>query len=96
MTVATNPAPDDIEALRAALAAALLARREAEARASGAEAMVAYLKLLTAKLRHEQFGASSERLKIFPFACLDGVQSADLASRIIASACWRRSGDGIG
>jgi len=61
VTVATNPAPDDIEALRAALAAALLARREAEARASGAEAMVAYLKLLIAKLRHEQFGASSER-----------------------------------
>lgn len=61
MTPATNPVPDDIEALRAALAAALLARREAEARASGAEAMVAYLKLLIAKLRHEQFGASSER-----------------------------------
>jgi len=61
VTPATNPVPDDIEALRAALAAALLARREAEARASGAEAMVAYLKLLIAKLRHEQFGASSER-----------------------------------
>ncbi len=68
MTPATDPAPDDIEALRAALlreraalAAEQLARREAEARASGAEAMVAYLKLLIAKLRHEQFGASSER-----------------------------------
>ena len=52
---------DDIAALRAALAAEQLARREAEARASGAEAMVAHLKLLIAKLRHEQFGASSER-----------------------------------
>jgi len=41
-------------------------------------------------------GAQTERLKIFPFARLDGVQSADLASRIIASGCWRRSGDGIG
>ncbi len=68
MTPATNPAPDDIEALRgallqerAALAAEQLARREAEARASGAEAMVAHLKLLIAKLRHAQFGASSER-----------------------------------
>ena len=61
MTPATAPVPDDIEALRAALAAALLACREAEARASGAEAMVAHLKLLIAKLRHEQFGASSER-----------------------------------
>jgi len=61
VTVATTPAPDDIAALRAALAAEQLARREAEARASGAEAMVAHLKLLIAKLRHEQFGASSER-----------------------------------
>ncbi len=61
MTSATEPAPDDIAALRAALAAEQLARREAEARASGAEAMVVHLKLLIAKLRHEQFGASSER-----------------------------------
>lgn len=52
---------DDIETLRAALAAEQLARREAEARASGAEAMVAHLKLLIAKLKHERFGASSER-----------------------------------
>ena len=34
---------------------------EAEARASGAEAMVAHLKLLIAKLRREQYGQSSER-----------------------------------
>jgi transposase len=53
--------PDDVAALRAALAAEQLARREAEARASGAEAMVAHLKLLIAKLRHDRFGASSER-----------------------------------
>lgn len=59
---------DDIGALRAALiaeraarAAEHLARREAEARASGAEAMVAYLKLQIAKLRHDRFAASSER-----------------------------------
>ncbi len=52
---------DDIAALRAAPAAEQLARREAEARASGAEAIVAHLKLLIAKLRHEQLGASSER-----------------------------------
>ena len=61
MTPDPDPAADDIIALRAALAAEQLARREAEARASGAEAMVAHLKLLIAKLRHEQFGASSER-----------------------------------
>ena len=53
--------PDDIAALRAALATAEQARCEAEARASGAEAMVAHLKLLIAKLKHDRFGASSER-----------------------------------
>jgi transposase len=53
--------PDDIEALRTALAAEQQLRREAEARASGAEAMVAHLKLMIAKLRHDRFGASSER-----------------------------------
>lgn len=52
---------DDIAALRAALAAAELARQEAEARATGAEALVAHLKLLIAKLKHDKFGASSER-----------------------------------
>ena len=61
MTPATDPAPNDIDALRAELAAERLARREAEARASGAEAMVAHLKLLIAKLKHDRFGASSER-----------------------------------
>ena len=53
--------PDDVAALWAALVAEQLARREAEARASGAEEMVAHLKLMIAKLLHEQFGASSER-----------------------------------
>ncbi len=52
--------PDDVDALRAALAAERLARREAEARAAGAEAMVAHLKLLIAKLKHDKYGASSE------------------------------------
>lgn len=59
-TAPDNP-PDDVSALQAALAAERLARREAEARASGAEAMVAHLKLLIAKLKHDRFGASSER-----------------------------------
>jgi len=61
VTPALDPVPDDIPLLRAALAAEQLARREAEARASGAEAMVAHLKLLIAKLKHDRFGASSER-----------------------------------
>jgi len=50
----------ELDVLRATLATEQAARREAEARASGAEAMVAHLKLLIAKLRHERFGASSE------------------------------------
>jgi transposase len=53
--------PDDIEALKAALLAERAARRESEARAAGAEAMVAHLKLLIAKLKRGQFGASAER-----------------------------------
>ena len=53
--------PDDIDVLRAALAAERTARQQAEARASGAEAMVAHLKLLIAKMKHERFGQSSER-----------------------------------
>jgi transposase len=53
--------PDDIDALRAELAAERVARREAEARASGAEAMVTHLKLVIAKLEHHRYGASSER-----------------------------------
>ena len=61
MTPALDPIPDNVDALRAALAAEQLARREAEARATGAEAMVAHLKLLIAKLKHDRFGASSER-----------------------------------
>jgi transposase len=53
--------PDDIDALKAALLAEREARRQAEARVSGAEAMIAHLKLLIAKLRREQYGRSSER-----------------------------------
>ena len=59
--LAPNDTPDDIDALRAALAAEQAARREAEARACGAEALVLQLKLLIAKLKHDKFGASSER-----------------------------------
>ncbi len=53
--------PDDIDALKAALTAEHAARQQAEARASGAEAMVAHYKLLIAKLKREQYGQSSER-----------------------------------
>ena len=53
--------PDDIDALKAALLAGRAARREFEARAAGAEAMVAHLKLLIAKMKRDRFGASAER-----------------------------------
>jgi transposase len=56
-----EPLPDDIDALKAALTAERAARREFEARASGAEAMVAHYKLLIAKMKRDRFGASSER-----------------------------------
>jgi transposase len=56
-----DPIPSDTASLRAALAAEQQARREAEARASGAEAMVAHLKLLIAKMKRDRFGASAER-----------------------------------
>ena len=52
---------ETIAALTAALAAEREARQQAEARASGAEALVAYYKLQIAKLRREQYGQSSER-----------------------------------
>ena len=53
--------PDDIDALKAALLAERTARLELEARASGAEAMVAHLKPLIAKMKRDRFGASAER-----------------------------------
>jgi transposase len=53
--------PDDIAALQTALLNERAARQQAEARASGAEAMVAHLKLLIAKMKRERFGQSAER-----------------------------------
>jgi transposase len=60
--------PDDIATLKAMVIAAQAARLEAEAKASNAEAevrirelMIEQMKLAIAKLRHEQFGQSSER-----------------------------------
>ena len=52
--------PNDIAALQTALITERAARQQAEARASGAEAMVAYLKLLIAKMKRERFGQSAE------------------------------------
>jgi transposase len=57
----SNSLPDDVDALKAALLAERAARHEFEARASGAEAMVAHLRLLIAKMKRARFGASAER-----------------------------------
>ena len=61
MPITTDIFPDGIDALKAALVTERQARQEAEARATGAEAMVAHLKLVIAKLRRERFGPSAER-----------------------------------
>ena len=61
MTQGADPLPDGIDALRAALMAERIARHEAEARATGAEAMIAHLKLLISKLQRDRFGPTSER-----------------------------------
>jgi transposase len=61
VTTAPENLSGEIAALAAALSAERTARQQAEARASSAEALVAHLKLLIAKLRRERFGQSSER-----------------------------------
>lgn len=68
MDTAASPLPDDVEALKALLAAALERADDAEARLANAraresatEAMIAHLKLQIAKLRREQYGVSAER-----------------------------------
>ena len=61
MPIASTPAAEDVATLRAALLAEQAARRVAEQRASGAEAIIAHLKLVISQMRHDRFGASSER-----------------------------------
>ena len=61
MPITADILPDGVDALKVALVAERSARQQAEARASGAEAMVAHLKLVIAKLRRERFGPSAER-----------------------------------
>ena len=68
MAAVVSPFPEDVEALKALLAAALDRADEAEARAAHAvaresaiEAVIAHLKLQIARLRREQYGARAER-----------------------------------
>jgi transposase len=79
--------PDDIDALRAELVAERVARREAETRAVGAEAMVAHLKFVIAKLEHHRYAPSSERgRKLLDQAELQLEESkADAAEKAVAT-----------
>ena len=61
MTTPGAEPDNDLAALRAALESERVARQQAEARATSAEAMVAHLKLLIAKMKRDRFGQSSER-----------------------------------
>ncbi len=67
---AISALPNDLEALRAFAAAAVLRADEAEARLANANAresataaLIAHLKLQIAKLKREQYGASAERTR---------------------------------
>jgi transposase len=68
MTPSNASEPDDIESLKRLLVAERAARLEAEAKAtlaiaqvSGAEALIAHLKLAIEKMRRELYGSRSER-----------------------------------
>ena len=61
MSSAPEIVPDDFATLKAAPEARASASSRAERSARNAEAMVAHLKLLIAKLKRERFGPSSEQ-----------------------------------
>jgi transposase len=68
MTKASDSLPDDVETLQAMLIAERAARIVAEVKARNAEAegharalVIEQMKFTIAKLRHEQYGQSSER-----------------------------------
>lgn len=68
MQASGSPMPDDVEALKAALAAATFRAEQADGALLGAratqsddQALIAHLKLQIEKLRHQLFGTRSER-----------------------------------
>jgi transposase len=56
VTTTSDPIPENVEALKAALI-------EARAKLSGAQAVIEHLRLVIAKMKREQFGPRSERSK---------------------------------
>ena len=61
MTSADDSLPDDVTALKAMLLAERAARTAAQAEAQARALEIEKLKFTIARLRHERFGASSER-----------------------------------
>jgi len=59
--IADDSLPDDIAALKTMLRSERAARLAAEAEAQARSLLIEKLKLTIKKLRHEQFGQSSER-----------------------------------
>ena len=100
MPIRSDILPEAINALKAALIAERSARQQAEARASGAEAMVAHLKLVIAKLRRERFAPSAERSQLLDQLELQleeleaGATEDELAAasqdRTVVPSCTRR------
>lgn len=95
--------PDDVATLKAMLIAAERARLEAEAKARNAEAevrvrelVIEQMKFTIAKLRHEQFGQSSERSAVLEQLELqladmeEDAAQAEAAARIAADAAARQ------
>jgi transposase len=95
--------PDDVVTLKAMVIAAQAARVEAEAKARNAEAevrarelVIEQMKYTIAKLRHEQFGQSSERSAVLGQLELqladmeEDAAQAEAAARIAAEAAARQ------
>jgi len=61
MPTTADSLPDDVATLKAMLIAADAARLAAEAEAKARALLIEQMKFTIAKLRHEQYGQSSER-----------------------------------
>jgi transposase len=61
MTLTADSLPDDVEILKAMVIAAEVKAQNAEAEAKARALLIEQMKFTIAKLRHEQYGQSSER-----------------------------------
>jgi transposase len=101
--MAIDSLPDDVETLKAMLLAAWAESAEAQAKARNAEAeahalalLIEQMKFTIAKLRHEQFGQSSERSALIEQLELkladleENASEAEAAAQLAASAASER------